>query len=277
MKLIHDLTIGADIEVFLQHRKTQEIISAEGFIQGTKEVPYNFDPANPYYAVSLDNVLAEFCIPPARSKEEFYASISKSLAYINNVIPKPYCTAILQSYSLDDKWLQTKHSQVFGCDPDYNAYSGYINVKPSCDDKNLRSAGGHIHVGYADPMPYNAEQPELYVVDKERAAIIQALDLFIGVPSVILEPDNMRKQLYGKAGCCRPKPYGVEYRTVSNFYLQTKELTYWAYEAAANAIDWLNAGNVVDADLGAHVQHIINNNDKQSAQDVMDYYHLKAA
>lgn len=276
----NNITTGADIEVFIQHRQTQEVISAEGLIKGTKSIPFNFDPANKYYGTSLDNVLAEFCIPPARNKEEFYESIQKSLGYINNTIPKDYCTAILQAHSLDSKWLQTEQARVFGCEPDYNAYTNGVNNKPSSDDPNLRSAGGHIHIGYDEPEVYkldNDVDKALYQADEQRLALIKAIDLHVGVPSVIMEPDNMRKLLYGKAGCFRPKPYGVEYRTVSNFYLQSKELTLWAYEAVMAAVEWLNGGNIVEPYIANYIQRTIDYNDKYAAQELIDTFNLKIA
>lgn len=67
---------------------------------------------------------------------------------------------------------------------------------------------GHIHLGYNDiEVPFNGRIHK-YKVDEQRARIVQAMDLFIGIPSVIMEPDNKRKELYGQAGAFRPKPYG---------------------------------------------------------------------
>jgi hypothetical protein len=45
------------------------------------------------------------------------------------------------------------------------------------------------------------------------------LDLRLAVPSLIWDKDKKRRLLYGKAGCFRPKPYGMEYRTLSNAWL----------------------------------------------------------
>lgn len=281
MNKLTNVTVGADIEVFLQNKQTKEIISAEGFIKGTKSIPYNYDPSNKYFATSLDNVLAEFCIPPARNKVEFYNYIRKSLAYINNSIPKKYCTSAFPSYSLDPKWLQSEHSQIFGCEPDFNAYTRTVNRKPYCEDKTLRSAGGHVHVGFAAPeFKYSPELYEgenavlFYTGDNQRCDVIKTLDLFVGVPSVILEPDNKRKELYGKAGCFRPKSYGVEYRTVSNFYLQSKNLILWLYNAVMSAVSFYNEGNRIDEVLGGFISEVINKNDKSSAQELIKEFNL---
>lgn len=274
MKKYTDILVGADIELFLQHRHTKEIISAEGYIKGSKDVPYCFDDSNEYFATSLDNVLAEFSIPPSRTVDEFIANINKSLAFINNTIPPDFCTVALPSARLKSRYLRTKQAQRFGCEPDYNAYHGHENLKPQCDDKNLRSAGGHIHIGYADPVEYNHYD---YVGTEEHCNLIKALDLFVGVPSIIMEPDNKRKELYGKAGAFRPKSYGVEYRTVSNFYLEKPELTNWVFQSSKDAINWLNAGNEIDKGLGSIIERVINTNNKKEAAEIIDYYSLKVA
>lgn len=260
---IKNVTIGADVEVFLKNKTTGEIVSAEGHIKGTKEQPFIFDQTNKYFATSLDNVLAEFCIPPATNKAEFYNYLRKSLGYINNNIPKELCTAIVPAHSLDFKWLQTEQAMIFGCEPDFNAYTGRINEKPFCEDFCLRSAGGHIHVGYENPSK------------KISREIIKAFDLHIGVPSVIMEPDNKRKELYGKAGAFRYKDYGVEYRTISNYYLAAKKHIFWIYDSAIRAIQWLNEGNTIDATLGEFVENTINSNDKISAKELIKNFNLQ--
>ena len=52
---------------------------------------------------------------------------------------------------------------------------------------------------------------------------MKQLDWYLGAWSLKMDPDPTRRLLYGKAGACRYKPYGVEYRVLSNFWLTTKE------------------------------------------------------
>lgn len=278
---INLLKTGADIELFVQHKKTGEIISAENYIQGTKNEPFIFDPQNPYYSTSKDNVLAEFTIPPALTTEEWCATIQRSVDYINSVLPEDYCTVAFPAFSLDSKWLQTEQARIFGCEPDFNAYTNLVNIFPARLDENLRSAGFHVHFSYKDCVPFNPKDwekgKEDYRADPERLQIIKACDLFMGVPAIIMEPENKRKQLYGKAGAFRPKPYGVEYRTLSNYFLSSKELTAWVFNAAGAAIDWLNAGNIVDKALGEFVQLSINQSDKEAAEMLINEFKLKIA
>ena len=55
---------------------------------------------------------------------------------------------------------------------------------------------GHIHIGYDNSTK------------ETNFAIIKALDLFLGVPSLEIDLDERRRGLYGKAGCFRHKKYG---------------------------------------------------------------------
>jgi hypothetical protein len=261
--IIGNPTIGADIEVFLIDRSINEIVSAEPYIKGTKHEPFNFDDANKYFAISLDNVLAEFCIPPANHVDDWVKNIQKSLDYIKGTIPSTLDVEIRPSAILDSKYLQTLNAQTFGCEPDLNVWLRDYNPKPDAPNKNLRSAGGHIHIGYDNPdVPINE-------------MIIKTMDLMIGVPSVIQEPDNERKLLYGKAGCARFKPYGVEYRTVSNYYLSNEKLTRWAYERTKAAIDFINNGRFeLVEDASEMIQTCINTSDKTMAMNLINQFDL---
>jgi len=56
------------------------------------------------------------------------------------------------------------------------------------------------------------------------------MDLYLGVPSVLMDKGELRKQLYGKAGAYRMKPYGVEYRTLSNFWIFSDTTIGWVWD-----------------------------------------------
>lgn len=257
-KRILNALIGGDIEVFLMHKESGEIVSAEGYAKGTKHQPFNFDPSNKYFAVSLDNVAYEFCIPPVpvTDKDGFVKNIARCLEWINREIPEQLCTVVRPAAILDDRWLQTDNAKLFGCEPDYNVWLRAMNPKPEATNSNLRSAGGHIHIGYDDPSMETTEQ------------IIKCMDLFVGVPSVIQEPDNERKLLYGKAGAFRFKPYGGEYRTISNYYAGDERLTEWVFRATNRAIDAVNDDFPVD-EYKDEILDAINNNNKTVAGNLI--------
>jgi hypothetical protein len=121
----------------------------------------------------------------------------------------------------------------------------------------MRSAGGHIHVE----------------TTKDQLAVIRAMDLFLGVPSVLMDNGEMRKKLYGKAGAFRGKSYGVEYRTLSNFWIFKNELIRWVWnntERALESVDHLDVMVEKDNILAA-----INDNNKEVAQMLVEKYNLE--
>ncbi|XAI97309.1 hypothetical protein [Leptolyngbya phage Lbo-JY46] len=263
---VKNYSIGTDIEMFFQDKKSGEIVSAEGFVPGTKHEPFVFDPNNKYFSTSLDNVLAEFTVPPAQTKHDWLSSILKSMDYVQSLAEKANCVAVaLPAAYLDKKYLRTKNAREFGCDADFNVWLKSQNPKP-VPTKGLRSGGLHVHVGYEDS---NLDVNE---------AVIKTLDLFLGVPSILMEPDNDRKKLYGKAGTFRFKPYGVEYRTLSNHFISSRRLIEWVYEGTENAIDFVNNNDLDFLDTYADkIMGAINNNDKVAAQNLINEFNLVTA
>lgn len=245
--------IGADPELFLRNN-TGSVVSAVGLIGGTKKEPRDIGNG---CAVQEDNVAVEFCIPPCDEVSNFIRSINYNLEYIADYVKSKGLTlSITASETFDPDQLESEQAKVFGCDPDYNAWTMRTNRRPNSKDKLLRSAGGHVHVS----------------TDKHPFLVARCLDLFLGVPSVLLDSDTRRRELYGKSGACRPKPYGVEYRTLSNFWLKSDELKEWVFEQAQRAVafanekeDWLN-------ERSEEIQACINTSDAKSAQALMADY-----
>lgn len=223
-----NVKLGCDPELFLID-DSGKFISSVGLIGGSKEKPLPIDDEG--HCLQEDNVSVEFNIKPASNKMEFVKSIDKVLNELEKRVKEKNLTlAISAAAQFDWDQLQTIEAQTFGCDPDFNAWTGEKNPSPQCDDMQLRSCGGHIHVGYDNPNQQN------------QLALIRAMDVFLGVPSSLLDKDEQRRKLYGKPGAFRPKKYGAEYRTLSNFWIASKELQEWAYEQTMKAVSFLNAG-----------------------------------
>lgn len=219
-----ELTIGADPELFLT--KDGELKSSIGLIGGSKLEPRALGNRAGFY-VQEDNVAVEFNIPPAKSLQEFCDAIEWGVRTIDEEV-KPFGmqVAFLASAIFPDAELATPQAQMFGCTPDFNAWKrGKRNPRPRARNTRLRSCGGHIHVGY--PLSAN--------IDKHRA--VQMMDLYLGVPSVMMDTDQQRRKLYGKAGCYRVTDYGFEYRVLSNFWLKEPKYTEWAYTQTIRALN----------------------------------------
>lgn len=262
--MIKNITIGADIEWFLRNRESSEIVSAEGYIPGTKESPHYFMKGNPYYATSLDNVLAEGNIPPANTVVEFINNIEFLHSHIEKSIPENLETLAIASARLDpDKYLSTETAQVFGCSKSYGAWDMEERVVTHRED-NLRSAGFHIHIGYDD------------FSEETNIKIIKAMDLFLGVPSVIIEPYNERREVgYGRSGDFRNTPFGVEYRTLSSYMASTKDLLRYCYDQTIKALKFASADSYVMLNaLGYKIQSAINNQNREEALQLLKIFKI---
>lgn len=235
--------IGADPEFFIK-KKYGGYTSAVGLIGGSKWEPKKIDEDG--HAILEDNVAVEFNIKPASSFDEFRSSIHKVLDHIRGILPG-YEFSKESAVSFPQEELMTPEAQMFGCEPDFDAWRECVNEKPCAEDKNLRSAGGHIHVG-SDLAINNP------------VAVIRAMDLFLGVPSTQLDAGTLRRKLYGKAGCFRAKSYGAEYRTLSNFWIFDDSLIQWAFEGTQRALEFVEKGNTIDVADGYRIQRCINTN-----------------
>lgn len=246
--------VGSDVEFFLQKQDDGEIVSAEGIVQGTKTEPFKFDKDNPYFATSLDNVMAEGNIPPASTPGEFWKSVEKLRAYIDSTLPEGIQTVALPSARLDFKHLMTENAQTFGCDPSLNCWTD-DEVIPEPTGDNVRSAGFHIHIGYDNPN------------DETNRKLARAMDLFLGVPSILLEPKNERKTVgYGHSGNYRNQKHGMEYRSLSSHFSGNEKLVQWCFNNAAKAVKFVNDGNIEKiAHIGNVIQRVINTEDKEGA------------
>lgn len=249
-------TIGCDPEIFLV--KDGQFKSAIGLIGGSKDAPRPISEVG--HAILEDNVAVEFNVPPCNSFEELRSNISYVLTHLRSNLTG-YEFSQESAVSFPKEELNHPQAQEFGCEPDYDAWNMVVNAKPNAADKNLRSCGGHIHVGND-------------LAKSNPISVIRAMDLFLGVPSIKLDSGRLRRQLYGKAGCFRPKPYGVEYRTLSNFWIFSDSLTQWAYEQTRKALEFVHNGNEISQEHGKMIQAAINNEDMSAYEKLAKSYSL---
>lgn len=253
---MNKFTIGCDPEIFLkdQHNNFKSVI---GLLGGDKWVPRKLSEVG--HACLEDNVAVEFNIPPCDSFESFAAEVKRTMEMVKEILPANLHYDQSSAISFPETELACDAAWVFGCEPDYNAWTMEENPKPHADDKNLRSAGGHIHVGsdLAKTSPIE---------------VVRAMDLFLGVPSVTLDEGTLRRKLYGGAGAFRPKDYGVEYRTLSNFWIFKDELIHWAYQGTQRALDFVHSGKEIPEEHGNLIKECINNNNNNAYQQLKSIY-----
>ena len=254
-------TLGSDPEFFINDKQGR-LKSIIGLLGGTKQEPRWIDDFGAF-KVQEDNVAAEYNIPPSDSKEKFIQHILWPQKVIAKIIgTDKYELSTLASASFPPEELVDPKAQEFGCDPDFNAWrNGQENTKPTCKDKSFRTAGGHVHIGLQEKDPWNVLR------------VIRNMDKFLGVWSVVTDQDNLRRQLYGKAGAFRPQPHGCEYRTLSNFWIFDEALIGEVWDRTQMAVghNELIRHTTKEAKL---IQHIINKGDKVAALDYMKEHQL---
>lgn len=267
-KILQGLTVGTDPELFIMDRSTGKVISAIGLIPGEKGDAYKPEHLPDGFGVQTDNILAEFNIPPVKSREDFITNINVMKNFIRKFVQDinpNYDILCKASVRVDEDQLQSDQAKLFGCDPDYNAYTESQNPKPKGDITNLRSTGMHVHLGFMDNMsiPYKLN-------------IIRMLDFTLGIPSIIIDRDKDRRTLYGKAGCFRLTSYGIEYRTISGAFLSNDRRIGLVYDLAVHAVRTFSEEafqkRFYDASGRYNIENIINSADVATAKAITHQY-----
>jgi len=254
---MNKVLVGADPELFFCNSRGS-LVSVIGKLPGDKHNTHYIDQDG--NGILVDNVAAEFNTAPADSAEAFINSVAKNLIELDERAAKLglQLAAHVASASFPPEEMQDPEAWVFGCEPDFNAWDGgEANPKPAAEDEFLRSCGGHVHVGSGD---------------LDKLAIVKAMDLFLGVPSLLMDPDQDRRKLYGKGGCFRPKPYGVEYRTLSNFWIWSTKSILWVYEQTQKAVEFVASGKNIPEDVADLIRKAINDSDMDAAGKVFDLF-----
>jgi hypothetical protein len=166
----------------------------------------------------------------------------------------------------------SEKSRVLGCQPSDNVY-GTRPITVNVKEYRKRSAGGHQHFGLTNTNIFDGRGWD------ERYRLIPLFDIFVGNQCVLLDRDPgaaERRENYGRAGEHRKPRYGVEYRTLSNFWLRNYTLMSYVFGMSNIAIsvlaETIGEGRDLEQELIDMVkinrfQDAINNNDWNQAMD----------
>lgn len=248
-------TFGCDPELFIMNNDTEEFISAEGIIPGTKEEPHKV----PGGAVQLDGIAAEFNIDPAETFEQFNTNISLVIRNMSKMLPKGHSLIATPSVTLSQKeWDKTSEkSRELGCTPDFNAWTSEVNTPPDGNIiPRMRTGSGHLHIGWTQGKALSDEEHLHNCND-----LVKQFDWYLGAWSVAQDRSPVRRSLYGKAGACRYKDYGVEYRVLSNF---------WVLSTAKRIQVWNRMQKAIDDMSESFMPEAYSNMDKYLIQAIND-------
>jgi hypothetical protein len=216
------IRIGADPEGFIVD-KAGTFIPATGIIPGDKHNPYKIE----HGAVQVDGVAVEFNIDPAENEEEFNRNVVAVTQQIDTMIKK-----VDKDYTVSwtpvarfrkDIWTMIpEDNKVLGCDPDFNI-EGQVNINPTeaLEGDTLRTAAGHIHIGFRDELIDNPMEADHFEDCLYFAREFHKKGLSLYTPHT--EEEQERLIYYGHSGSFRPKKYGVELRAPSNLWVGREE------------------------------------------------------
>lgn len=185
-----------------------------------------------------DGCSVEFQPLPRTCRQLIGDSIQRMMRHIKEKLPEGHILSTKNFIKLTKKDLETldEESINFGCNPSNNVYIGKdLRIEEEPFVYPYRAAGGHLHLGY---LEYGATRAVNNLKDHTKE-LVKLLDLLVGNTMVLLDksPENKkRRETYGRAGEYRDTKYGIEYRTLSNFWLRSYALMSLTYALARVAI-----------------------------------------
>lgn len=269
--IVLTFTTGTDPEMFARRADNGQITSVAGLLGCSKDK--KLDLASDI-RLQEDNVLAEFDVDPCDDRDAFNRRIvggieltrkllnSMGLDIAEGVSSHIYTPSELESFD--------KSAFVFGCTPDYNAMTGQKNSMPTNVDPGLRTAGGHVHLGF--PPELLARMTRDMQMD---AGVL--CDYYLSLPSMLIDTDSRRKELYGKAGAIRFKDYGIEYRSLSNFWIFKEQTRNMVYDQVAKVMSVLATDKLMELHSILPVpqmQEIVNTNDIRQAEAYLSRFNI---
>lgn len=205
---------GADPEGFVVN--AAGVAVAPTFIPGTKYEPHKVDGG----AIQRDGMAAEFNVDAAPTFAEWNSNFDKVMKALDGFLPEGHKMSWVPAVEFTPEVFDNAPDDYkeLGCSPDWNAWEENVNSPPHCEDKPyLRTASGHIHIGWGKDYSLDDALHQRNCFD-----FVKQLDWYLGGWSLKHDSDPLRRALYGKAGACRLKTYGVEYRVLSNFWITSE-------------------------------------------------------
>ena len=245
---MQQITIGHDSEFGLV--KGGEIISALNVFNDMV-----FEDENGRYFA--DNMNVEIAINPVTTLKDFHGKTEGLLGHVRGLGYEPLMQPVIK---YDDKYLSHPLAKISGCNPDFNAYSEGENNAPDFTTMDgTRSCGAHIHAQLDGANPF---------------WFARWMDMLVALPLLQYEEKSDRRSLYGGAGCLRVKPYGGEYRTLSNVWLGDKARREFVWAMTHKAVALTHTTDPSTVDEWVDVPTAIDTHDVELAQRCIDRLYL---
>jgi hypothetical protein len=272
--------MGSDPEFFF-HKKTllgkmgtvigaEKVIPKEGIRGGTPGAR----ELNTTTKIIIDGVQAEMNPSSATCRQVMGGEISRMMHLIVK-IAKDKGVAInwkpLVKVTASELKSLKPENKKFGCEPSYNAYKEVIEL-PDPEKYLYRAAGGHLHFGHYGTPRADHKDDMSRVFKNDPKETIKILDIIVGNTCVMIDKDEgniERRKFYGRAGEYRLPMHGpnqgLEYRTLSNFWLRNYKMMSMVFGFARMAMGFalLNQAKkeLFEAVKEEDIQKAINEND----------------
>lgn len=277
------IVFGCDPEFFFT--KDGQIIGAEKVLpkEGLQYDPekdktkrdgdYTSKGESPTSNIIIDGIQAELNPRPNTCRANLGNEISACFRKLSTTLGEQTQIDFSANVSITEEEMATlsEASKKFGCAPSKNTYRkrNTISIKDASTFYQ-RSAGGHLHLGDVNnPIIRTSTKKALLSPEK----LVPILDIIVGNTCVLIDrnPGNAeRRKVYGKAGEYRTPKHGLEYRTLSNFWLQSYQLFSLVTNLARFSVAIVEAsiagpedpaGELLKATKRARIKRAINNND----------------
>ena len=267
------VSMGTDPEFFIFEvlKDKYKIITADKILPGKEDKLYVSCGGDIFF----DGVQAEINPRAGRCREILAGSIRILLKeaykltvdkYSENVVFAPLATIKLTKEDLIDVDSECLR---FGCSPDMNIYDSDGVDYPNGRKFLYRFSGGHIHIGFNTGGYQEIMKQEMKV-----QKLIKMLDAVVGTMSVALIPTRMerfRSNYYGKAGTFRIQPHGLEYRSLSSYWMVSPQMQSLIFGLVRDCFTY-SANGMDDKYLSKfdmdEVVRVINNSDIKGARDI---------
>lgn len=218
--------LGADPEFFLRGKdgrviESGKVLPKQGLLQDVG--------GGSAKGLVLDGVQVELNTSAYHCRERLCAELRSHFANLREYLKQQGqgVTANLQERVLELSEEEHKRlsdeAKKLGCKPSFNAYDKKASISVNPETYLKRSASGHIHLGLGRNTITGVES----VLYQNRERLVPLLDILLGNTCVLIDRDPMnaeRRQVYGRAGEYRLPLHGLEYRTLSNFWLRSYPL-----------------------------------------------------
>lgn len=255
------VSMGGDPEFFITDSR-RKILNADAFFPSKHDPIVVSARLDGKSKIFFDGIQAEMAVAHSTCREWLADNIRFCWREVLKRIPKGHKIVLKPSAKIQKSVIDgaDPEARIFGCAPDFNAYTLSTNTSAMDASRHpYRYAGGHLHIGLPD-LDYrrtlkNDPWLKLATSPSTHLRVIKLFDLLVTIPTLALDsgPGSRRRRAkYGRAGCFRPTPYGVEYRTPSCWWLKSPSTVSLVYGLAKLA--WTIVGLDLDAEFAKAVK-----------------------